>query len=83
MRHGFKCTTKNILQNKKCKCNCKIGKLARNIYFWCYRRDISADIKIIDKLANSLITFYKEDKSPRHYEFFGFLKMKLLGTLKK
>lgn len=76
--HGMKCVLRDKINNKKHKCECNIGRLARNIYFWCYKKDIEISCKKINDLANMLIDFYIEDKSPKHKEFFNFLRNELL-----
>ncbi len=75
--HGFSCLNRDTRRNRKHKCNCKIGKLARSIYYKCYRSDFNLKMYQINELANTLINFYKNDTSSKHKEFFKFLETEI------
>lgn len=81
--HGFACITRDVINKKKHKCNCIIGKLARSIYFRCYRRDIKLAMSIINEFANSFTDIYEKDTSPRRKDFFQFLDEQIKSKIEK
>lgn len=64
--HGLRC--------KKNGCNCEIGKLASNIYFKFYHRDVYVPNKVIDNYAKLFLAMYNDDKSYQHKNFYAFLR---------
>lgn len=64
--HGLRC--------KKNGCDCEIGKLASNIYFNFYHRDVYVSNKVIDNYAKLFLAMYVDDKSYQHKNFYAFLR---------
>lgn len=64
--HGLRC--------KKNGCKCEIGKLASNIYFNFYHRDVYVSNKVIDNYAKLFLAMYNDDKSYQHKNFYAFLR---------